>query len=378
MANIRDLGILMKHPNLLNFRGEELPNEMPNAWRGAAAGMNTGLLSLTKNNYKLLWGAGDIWILPDVFFEKYDIFVSFGMAEFGPGFGNPPANGLKYPNLPTDEASVEVLNQNLQKAKKYNKIIVFMDINNEIQRNAFLKLFEDKISLFEELGVHNDLHDPEGRFCDKLIKTGYANEINLSEFDFNLDGFSSPKYLNTIDPANTFSKIDIDKIGKDQSYLSARFFMNEGQMPRISYTNPDKLEELKAFIRAFDKRSTFYHGVNYIIITDELIDGLTLEEANFISVVLNNLIAVIPRIYLSNKYVISFNKKPRLYSDKNILRISFHKIISRLGPNYTKRYLEDYNGAGRPVAAGGRRASRRKSLRQRNLRHRRTLNRKHK
>lgn len=331
-----DYGRDLFHENLLNFRGSSLPDKIPDA--------------LKMDSYKMLWGAGDVWILNRTCISDYDIFVSFGISQYGSAFGNPPSDGLRHPGTISDITynDKDVLLENLELAKthttaKNKKIIVYIDINNLLQRNRFVELFEEKITLFEELGIHNDIqpNNEYSEFLDRLLINNYRHTINFSLLDINNDGSRIPRYIRPRRDAEGLlldEPIEVDRIGKDPNYIGAYFIESDpGVRPIVLYTNTDIMDELKEYIRRFDIRSPFYERINYINIFVNL-DELSLEELNFISVILHNLDRFIPNIFRTNKYIISFNKTPRLYSKTAVLRISFHKLFSRF-LDASKRYF---------------------------------------
>jgi len=248
---------------------------------------------LHRASYKLLWGAGDYWILSERFFAMYDVFVSFGGTGGAGQFGDarPPAADLS--TLEIDNNSDAILRVNRANAQRLGKIIVYLDSNNTDQVEAFSNMFRDRISLFEELGVHNEIN---GITHVKMLKTITQIDgiINLSAYDEKCDGGKS------------ISDVFNDTVGIEPCVI----------YPEI-HTAPIIAAERRVYFESIiaTRPSSFQIEVD--------ISTLTFNELNFIASHIKNETL---RLNYGRDCSFIINNQPRLYSITPVLRMSIQKI----------------------------------------------------
>jgi hypothetical protein len=266
--------------NLLNFRTLPFPSEIP--------------ARVAKEKYKVLWGAGDFWIISDRIWDLYDVFISYGAYGEMTGAA-PPAHDLIGSDRFYNPA--EVLTQNRIKAIQKGKILVYVDVNNAEQMSALAAIFSGKVELFEELGLHNDIdanQDIVYNFLDQI--TCNSGKINLSSLDKNCDGIRHPM------PS-------LENLGTDTCLIYT-------QRPTTELIN-----DLKAQIER--KTTEMTRGVSIIRNNIGYVDDL--NDLNFILSVFNNIQRMVPAIFSRRPYIIDINDEPRLYSSNRVARITIIK-----------------------------------------------------
>ena len=243
--------------------------------------------------YRILWGAGDFWVLPDRIFELYDVFVSGGLlvsANY-----QPPAH-----NLIRDADPGNTLLRNRESAVRLQKLIVYMDINDPDQRVAFAELFKNSVSLFEELGVHNNLEIyMHLSMLRKIMKVD--GQLNLSTLDSLCDGSIRTAGLNTIHDIQ-MNDFCIRLLG------------------RVNVLNEAYIEKLAAYRRQLGE------SIRPPYILHRNVGELSFNDLVFI-VGLQN--------YLSTLHIpgfnFVFNRTPREYSNEPILRVTLVKTLNLEG-----------------------------------------------
>lgn len=280
---------------LLNFKEDPMPAEIPG--------------HLRRDSYKILWGAGDFWILTNRYFELYDVFVSFGAPGVLPHVDR--VQGA--PNLVVPADGIDVLLENRRRAAAHNKIIVYIDVREEEQLEAFANLFQNSVRLFEELGVHNSIHDDFSsiiKMLKKIMKIG--GNINLSYLDFLCDGSTSSSIFNNI--------------GFHIETRCNRYFNHLGENNRgqIRIGPLDNADPRVIPIRE-NLLTTIRNRTNNFKLGNLNLETLSFNELVFIVGILTFHAPELQTKFGMN-YEFIFNKTPRLHSNESIIRVTIKKI----------------------------------------------------
>ena len=196
--------------------------------------------------------------------------------------------------IPND--SDEILVENRTNARRFGPIIVYINSRERNQCEAFGEIFRNSVSLFEELGVHNQIEGLNlihSKMLQKIAQIG--GTINLSVFDYNCDG-------------------NINRPGFDDAV---------GNNPCARYEDNPGMEEKKGQLLEVIRRS----GPKFQINVD--LDRLSFNEIVFIAGHVQN--TDLRNLYGRNcNFIISVGH--RLYSENNMLQLIIHKLVN-IGQN---------------------------------------------
>ena len=230
---------------------------------------------LRRDSYRILWGAGDLWILPDRFYELYDVFVCFGetggaaQLTGGVRIPDPPAEGLISRMIPND--SNEILIENRIRALRFGKIIVYINSRERNQCEAFGEIFRNSVSLFEELGVHNQIEGLNLIHSNMLQNISQIGGIiKLSRFDYNCDGdINRPEFDDAVgnDPC---ARYDINPGMEEERRLqlieiirrSGPLFQINVDLERLSF---NEIVFVAGHVQNRDLRNLYERKCNFIV-----------------------------------------------------------------------------------------------------------------